>query len=87
MSKPQSTMNKDEAAAPASPAVERHNSDDAKSTNSEVKELITAIKNLSQKRRVFRQVQLNYIRIKKSFFKHIKPLEEAADKSESQKDP
>ena len=83
MSATKQTAIKDEA-APVSPVAGP--SDDAKSTQSEIKELIASLKSLTQKRRVFRQVQLNYIRIKKSFFKQLQPVEEA-DKSESPSDP
>ena len=82
MSNTKQTAIKDEA-APVSPVARP--SEDAKS-QSEIKELIASLKSLTQKRRVFRQVQLNYTRIKKSFFKHIQPAEEA-DKSESPADP
>lgn len=83
MSTTNQTTIKDEA-APASP-VAVSPSDDAKSNQSEIKELINSLKNLTQKRRVFRQVQVNYVRIKKTFFKHLQPPEEN-DKSESQAD-
>ena len=87
MSTTNQTATKDEAAAPVSPVAEV-NSDDAKSNKSEIKDLRATISNLSQKRRVFRQCQINYIRIKKSLFKKIQPdTTEEADKSESPKDP
>jgi hypothetical protein len=78
------TAIKDEA-APASP-VAIPQSDEANSNQSEIKELVASLKNLTQKRRVFRQVQVNYIRIKKTFFKHLQVSEEA-DKSESPANP
>lgn len=81
MSHTKETTIKDEA-APASPVATK--TEDAKS--SEIKELIASLKSLTQKRRAFRQVQLNYVRIKRSFFKHLQPVEEA-DKSESPADP
>lgn len=84
-----STAIKDEA-VPASPVAEQ--SEDAKSDQPEVKELLASLKNLTQKRRVFRQCQLNYIRIKKAFIKHLQPpVAEEADKTAesrgSPKDP
>ena len=74
--KPQSprVAKEEEAAAPVSPPVA--DNDDAKSSKSnsnEIKELVASLKELTQKRRVFRQVQLNYSRIRKNFFKHIQP--------------
>ena len=43
-----------------------------------------SLKNLTQKRRVFRKVQANYVRIKKTFIKVIQPMDEpSSDKTES----
>lgn len=81
MSNTKETTIKDEA-APASPVATT--TEDAKS--SEIKELINSLKSLTQKRRAFRQVQLNYNRIKKSFLKHLQPTEDA-DKKETPTDP
>lgn len=65
MSQAKTTVAKDDA-APVSP-VAAAPSDDAKSSNStEVKDLTTSLKQLSQQRRMLRQVQITYARIKKS---------------------
>lgn len=80
---------KDEA-APVSPVAATAVSDDAKSSNSnEVKELQTSIRQLSQQRRMLRQVQVTYSRIKKSQFKYIKPADDEVEKTQEKtpKDP
>lgn len=89
MSQAKPTVAAKDEAAPVSP-VAAATSDDAKSSqsNTEVKELMTSVKQLSQKRRMLRQVQITYSRIKKSFFKILKPIEEeGADKIEEKKTP
>jgi len=65
MSQAKTTVSKDEA-APLSP-IPATASDDAKSSHStEVKDLNTTLRQLSQQRRMLRLVQINYNRIKKS---------------------
>lgn len=89
MSQAKNTVVAKDEAAPVSP-VAAAASDDAKSShsNSEVKELMTSLKQMSQKRRILRQVQITYARIKKSHFKVLKPAEEeGADKKEEKRTP
>jgi len=60
------TVAKDEA-APVNTVPAADASDDAKSSHStEVKDLTAALKQLSQQRRMIRQVQINYSKIKRS---------------------
>ena len=95
MSQAKTTVAKDEA-APVSPVPAAAASDDAKSSHSaEVKDLTAALRQLSQQRRMFRQVQMTYNRIKKSQFKYLKVEDEevvdknaaAAEEKTTPKDP
>jgi len=71
-----------EKAAPESPPSDR--SDDAKSAvSSEVKDLLSSLKDLSSKRRAFRQVQLRYATIKKSSFKNLQVPQKSDDENDS----